>query len=270
MALRGFSLMRCPDCGLLFNPRPISQSDLKAMYDKSYYDPWGGEAFQKAVDLQKTSYFLWHMKIIKEHIKEGRSLDLGCAKGSFVKLALREGFDAHGLDISEYSAKAAREEIPEERIFIGRIEEQPLESQSFDLITMFDFIEHLDDIEGAIKKVSDLLRSSGLLYIVTPDTSSLSFRLLGKKWPHLKLEHLYYFNRKNLATLLEHFSLRTIKTGPCLKTLSVRYIIEQFKAYPAVPFTQIAKAANSLLPDRMLDLFVSIYSGEFVLVAKKH
>ena len=66
-----------------------------------------------------------------------------------------------------------------------------IDEDFFDIITMIDFIEHVRAPMSILVKASRLLRPGGQLVILTPNADSLSRRLMGLRWLHYKVEHLY-------------------------------------------------------------------------------
>ncbi len=78
----------------------------------------------------------------------------------------------------------------------GVIETANFKSESFDVITFFDVIEHVRDPETFLKNVHKLLKVSGKIFLVTPSLDSWSAHLLGRHWMEYKVEHLFYFGKK--------------------------------------------------------------------------
>ena len=86
---------------------------------------------------------------------------------------------------------------------------------SFDVVTMFEVIEHLRDPAGVLRVVWRLLRDGGLLYLTTPNYDSLSRYLLGSSWRIiLPREHLFYFTAASLGPLLRMsgYEVRSCRT----------------------------------------------------------
>jgi SAM-dependent methyltransferase len=263
------NIHRCRACNLVFiNPIP-SPGDLENIYKKTYYDSWGGEQLEGLVKKQKIAYFSNHIKTIKNLTPGGNLLDVGCAKGYFVELALREGYSAYGLEISEYAAEIAARAVGK-----GRVEVRPLEhcshpSDTFDVITMFDYLEHVPNLSITLSAASRLLKENGILYIVTPNSDSLSCKIMRGQWWHYKEEHLYYFNRRSLTKLLERHGFQGLESNPSKKTLSVEYLLHQLGVYPVVFLSPILKTIGNLMPTRFRNVFLTLPSGEFYTIARK-
>lgn len=93
-------------------------------------------------------------------------LDVGCGTGYNVNLLRRFG-RAQGVDMSEEALKFCRQRGVEE-VTLHQAEELPFADQTFDLLTAFDVIEHIEDDRGALGEFHRLLRPDGWLLIYTP------------------------------------------------------------------------------------------------------
>ena len=101
----------------------------------------------------------------------GSLLDVGCGFGMFLRLAKEYGFDVSGVEANADAAKWLKEtcEIHVERCLFENFET----SQGFDVITMWDLLEHLADPIAALRKAFALLRPGGVLIVETPARDSV-------------------------------------------------------------------------------------------------
>jgi 2-polyprenyl-3-methyl-5-hydroxy-6-metoxy-1,4-benzoquinol methylase len=267
---QALELIKCDVCALVsLFPFP-SAEQLMEIYSKEYYDSWGGRDKEALVTQQKHAHFTPHLKRISEVKNPGsKLLDLGCAKGDFVQMSLNAGYDSHGIELSEHSAKIAADKVGADRIENCTLLDTALPQKSLDVITMFDFLEHVPNLQETLQMVSSLLKDDGILYLVTPDSGSLSYKLMGGRWWHFKQEHLYYFNSANLQILLKRFGLSHMASGSCSKTLSLEYLTNQLRHYPVPVFTQMAKVLDVLLPQQALKQLITLPSGEVYFLAHK-
>lgn len=262
-------LRRCMTCGLEFrHPLPTAE-ELQAIYGADYYDSWGGTEREEAVLRQKQATFAPHLQRLQTMGAKGRLLDVGCARGEFLDLARQAGFDVHGVEISPHGAMCAGQRLGVERITCGTLEGLPLQGAPFDVITLFDCIEHMRDPAEGIRAACQRLKPGGWLYLVTPDAGSLSHGLMGRQWWHFKAEHLYYFSRDNLGVMLESEGLQPVARGSNLKTLSPAYALTQLETYPVTGLTPLARWGARLLPEAWMRGHVTLPSGEFWMLAQK-
>ena len=145
--------------------------------------------------------------------------------------AMRErGFETHGLEISETIASHARERFGFDTVHIGPLEQAPYPDEHFDLITMWDVVEHVADPVSLLTRARELLAPGGLLVIETQDIDSRFARVLGPKWHHYKHEeHIYHFNPSTVETLLGQAGFRVDRLSHRYggKYVSLHFIAER-------------------------------------------
>jgi SAM-dependent methyltransferase len=226
----GYDIYRCSACGL-------AQTDLKkeyttfvtSHYSKGYYtgDPaysaYASYKEDKPHIVRNMRKFLAKIKKVKP---KGRLLDVGCAMGYFVEQALKVGYDAYGFDPSAYAIAHAKKTLQEGRVKMGTITAVSYPAKSFDVITMFDVFEHLGDPEADLARAREWLADDGILVIATGDTQSIAAKALGRRWTfYIPPQHLFFFNRKNLTTLLARQGLEPVAWSRVGKWLSLQYVL---------------------------------------------
>lgn len=144
----------------------------------------------------------------------GRLLDVGCAVGSFLYLAGQRQWQCYGVEVSEFAAAIARDRLGVP-VFTGRFIDAPYPAGHFDVITMWDILEHLPNPIAALQKSHRLLNSCGILLLNVPNEKSLlrmAARMIYQgsggliKGPVNRLYHQYhlnYFNRDSLSFLIK-------------------------------------------------------------------
>jgi SAM-dependent methyltransferase len=147
--------------------------------------------------------------VIRPHAPHGRLFEIGCAYGFFLELAQRY-WDVEGVDISQEATTYARREIGL-HVTCGDFLELPLEADAYDLVVMWDTIEHLCDPAAHLAKIRHILKPGGVLALTTGDVGSLAARIQGRGWrlyypPH----HLHYFSRRTLRSLLARQGLEMV------------------------------------------------------------
>jgi len=211
----GFKIVKC-GCGLVFvNPR-LKNVD----YSEEYFKRKGSvyEDYLEEGELKKKS-FRRVLNWIKK-FKKGKLLDVGCGSGEFLDVA-KENFNVKGVDIFEV--------IKREDVVIGDFGEIKFD-EKFDVVTMFDYLEHSKDPFGNLKKVNNILTDEGILVVVTGNIDSWFSTLMGKKWNFLNpLEHLYYFSEKSLRKMLDKSGFEVVKVKKDFRYVSLRNFFRYFK-----------------------------------------
>lgn len=161
--------------------------------------------------------------------KEGRVLDVGCAAGSFLRIMQSRGWEVMGLEPSLSMCTRAQATLSNDRILLGGLERLSSNAR-FDLITLWDVIEHLPAPHQAIAQAVQHLSPRGQLLVLTQNVNSPMARLLGRRWQHYKhAEHLTHFHRGTLRSALEGAGLRVEHMGArhAGKFVSLEFAIER-------------------------------------------
>jgi SAM-dependent methyltransferase len=214
-------LVRCRKCGLQYvSPRPLA-SDIVAAYS-------GGDdpAYVSQVAARERTFAdaVAHIETLLPG--RGRILDVGTAAGAFLAAARGRGWQVEGCEPNAWLAEwgARHYGIP---IRTGEIFDQSFAPASFDVVTLWDVIEHTPDPSRVIRSVRDLIRPGGLLVVNYPDIGSWIARALGRRWPFLSSVHLYYFTRATMKSLLERCGFAVVEVRAHFQRLELDYLLSR-------------------------------------------
>jgi SAM-dependent methyltransferase len=247
----------CGECGLLFqSPRP-SEAELLASY--------GGVEDPIYLEEKANRYQTFRRAVRLLGPPDGRRLlDVGAYCGFFVDVAREAGFEAEGLELSRWAAAQAR--TLGLAVRNETIEERARSGSRYDVVTMWDVLEHLAEPRRDLEHSRRLLRPRGRLVLSTIDARSLVARLLGSRWPWLMDMHLFYFDRRNLPALLEEVGFRVLERRDYVHTVSAGYLLRKVEAsFPALG--GLFRAARRVVPAR-LPVPVSL-GDNMVIVAER-
>jgi 2-polyprenyl-3-methyl-5-hydroxy-6-metoxy-1,4-benzoquinol methylase len=252
-----YAVRRCSNCGLGWVSPRLDRDDLAEIYKSDQYWRSPSPKAQGYTDDADEQLYLATFRnrlrfVLKDGPGGGRALDVGCAAG-FCMVGMRElGFETHGLEISEVIGSHAREYFGfGDAVYIGTLESSPYRANHFDLITMWDVVEHVPDPIALLRKARELLKPDGLLVIETQDIDSRFARTLGPRWHHYKHEeHIYHFTPATVRTLLAQAGFQTERLTHRLggKYVSMSFIAERAaRVHPAVtrvlmPLTRLRRA----------------------------
>ncbi len=232
-----FSLVTCGQCGFLFlNPRPVGQE-----MDRHYPDLYYAAALPDAIPAP----FLWRLLQIEKYRRHGRLLDVGCGNGIFLHFARLRGWDAYGVDNSGSAVERARRLLGE-RVALGALPEARYAAASFDVITLFEVLEHVPGPREYLDEVHRILMRGGWLCLSVPNFDSLERVVFGRWWNGLDApRHLQQFTRQSLRRLLEHsgFQIAELssvnadriqlgKTRISYAQDSLRFFLSDLRLYP--------------------------------------
>ncbi|OGS37402.1 MAG: hypothetical protein A2506_08440 [Elusimicrobia bacterium RIFOXYD12_FULL_66_9] len=207
-----YDLYDCPDCGAGFcdpftNPGPEyyeHKSDLYAVSVSETTDPMSFE-YDEALALLR-----------RELGSGARLLDVGCGSGGFLHRARAAGFSVSGLDFNSARANALKSRGFE--VFHGGLPEFARGAQpaSFDAITIFQVVEHLDDPLAWLGSAKSLLKPGGLLVVGVPNRGRTfdPFKDPSIADVDMPPHHLTRWSAAALANLLARGSFTVIECRP--------------------------------------------------------
>ena len=213
-------IVQCCHCGHIYaNPR-WSAGELIEAYiaveDEIYL----------AEQVGREQTFARHLASLERYTGPGHDrplLDVGAYVGVFVKVALTAGWQATGVEPSRWAVNAARQSgIP---LIEGTLDAEELRDQRFDVLTMWDVIEHVADPSAELAKAYRLLNPGGVIAVHTMDIASPTARLMGRRWPWLMDMHIHYFSRLSLDQFLEKVGFEIIWSGAQGRYLSLGYLV---------------------------------------------
>jgi len=166
-----YDLVKCPNCGLVFvQPRP-DLATIKNFYDEKYFESDFAcgmiEGDYLAAEEKRAQEYQSLLGLIKKYKSRGKLLEIGCAGGSFLALARKEGFEVEGVDISEWAVSQAKNKYQLE-VQKGRLLELNLKPESYEVIFFADLLEHEPEPMKFLKKVFSLLKPAGLVMLKVP------------------------------------------------------------------------------------------------------
>ncbi len=210
----GIDILRCQGCGHVF-------SSYEA--DPHYEGFWGSEVEQGEHKYWNRARTPMYRDFQKRFIaqRSGRLLDMGCGLGFFLKSMTRfPQWESYGCEISPAAAAYARNSLGLVNVINSPLEAVDLPWHSFDVITMWDVIDHVPFPDAVLNRCHQLLKNGGLCFIRTPNVTVQLLRarlkqsLLGMKPESSYLqarEHLHQYSIDSMYRLLERNRFTRIK-----------------------------------------------------------
>ena len=219
-------VVKCQRCGLVYiNPRPNSSDvlhDYEDVVDELYVEERDGRVLT----------FQRHLRPLERIAGQPdgkRLLDVGCHIGVFVDVAQQHGWDAWGVEPSHWAAEQAQ--AAGLKVVNGTLATSGFPDASFDVITLWDVIEHVPNPKEELLQVHRLLKPRGVVVIHTIDIESPFARIMGHRWPWLMEMHLYYFSPRTLRRMVEDIGFEVIHSSPQGRYLRLGYLISRLQGY---------------------------------------
>jgi len=257
----GENLVKCKVCGLVFvHPMPDSNAVLNGYagaIDEKYVSqmPLRIKTFEKCMDKVEDVTGL----------KSGKILDVGAAAGAFVKVAQNRGWDAEGIEPCGYLVRWGIETLNLSTLHTGTLDDLE-QGKRYDVVTMFDVIEHMADPNAAMYLVSHLLKDYGYLVVNIPDISTIIPRMMKSRWPFYASCHLYYYTPKTLDFLMHKHGFVRLYRGAHWQELTLGYLAYRFEQFNPGISRMMVKMIDKL---GLSDVSIKYWIGQTLLVYKK-
>lgn len=220
-----YRMVRCAACGLVRSDPVLPPQALAEFYRKSHFT-----YEREAKNLAKT-YGRCLERVRRYNpeqlasLRGGTLLDVGCGNGFMLDEALLQGYrDAHGVEPSiEAAAVAAAHLRP--RITVGMFDSALFSPASFDVITLFQVLDHLTDPRQALADCFTLLVPGGSVLLFNHNVRAVSARIMGERSPIIDVEHTYLYDIRTIAHLCETAGFRVVEVGGAWNTISLEYLV---------------------------------------------
>jgi 2-polyprenyl-3-methyl-5-hydroxy-6-metoxy-1,4-benzoquinol methylase len=222
---RHSTIVQCRQCGLVYaNPR-LDNRDILDSYEAVEDPLYLEEREGRVLTFEK------HLKPLELMTGPSDScslLDVGCYTGVFLEIAEHHSWEAWGVEPSRWAVTQAQARGLQ--VVQGTLATADLPAAYFDVVTLWDVIEHLADPSGTLRQTHRLLKPGGLVVIHTIDIESPFARLMGARWPWLMEMHVHYFSRRTLRMMLEQCGFQVISVRPQGRYLRLGYLMNRLGA----------------------------------------
>jgi SAM-dependent methyltransferase len=212
--LMHYEYFECPDCKMLFATDLPERAKLLAAYEAAAFDSSTESRYAAR------SYLRALQSILGPGVQS--VLDVGCGDGEFL-LACREyGIPTlQGIEPSPAASSTAREGIGE--VIMGGGYEDQSPDVKFDLVTLFQTIEHIDDPLGFFRVAQQFVRPGGYVAVACHDYRAPVNRIMKDKSPIFDIEHLQIFSSTSIRRTMEKAGLEVISVAPYANTYPLAY-----------------------------------------------
>ena len=251
-SVNGCPITQCEECGLGqadpdgFDPGSYYTADyFNGQHSDGYADYVGAEPVLRREFARTVSF-------IRKLAPGGRLLDIGCAYGFFLQEA-RPYYEVAGIELAAEAAAHCRRHGLD---VISGIADAPTLARlgTFDVITMFDVIEHLPEPDGVLALAARHLKPGGIMVVTTGDFGSLTARVMGPKWRLMTPpQHLWFFTRDSIRAMGESVGLTMADFAHPGKVVPLSLIVFQLRRMLGLRNALAAGASGIGVPVNLFD-----------------
>lgn len=212
------NLVKSKPLGFIFSKSIPTSEELTKHYEK-----YSREDYLSPVTVKRFDELL---AIFEPYRKTNRILDVGCGVGYFLQHAANaKGWEVYGTEYTDAAIRSCEEKGI--RMKQGALNVDWYEKESFDIITSFEVIEHINNPQPEVKNFYQLLRPGGVLYFTTPNFNCFERVWLKSKYSVICYpEHLCYYTPRTIDYLMKKTGFRKVSlktSGISVSRLSTSY-----------------------------------------------
>lgn len=205
------TVIKCKRCDLAFTNSQRKEDFQRVnsiIYSKSYCKNYikQRDKLEKRINQRANE--------ITKYIQQGKLLDIGCGTGLFLSIFRKisnEKWKLYGLDINKENVKFART-LTKINIFAGNVQQAKYKTKMFEVITVFDVLEHDINMKKTLKEIKRILKPGGLLVIQCPNYKSLMAKICAEDWDWWQVpDHAIHFSPKTLTKVLTDSGFKVMK-----------------------------------------------------------
>lgn len=186
-------LVKCAGCGMVFSQKIPSNEELTKIYTN-----YPRFTSLPPLTVKRYNELLDKMEPFR---RTNNLLDLGCSNGLFLECAKQRGWNVFGTEYAQESI----DYCADRNIKVFKSDQMPDDffKLSFDVVTSFEVIEHINNPNEDMALVNKVLRKGGAFYFTTPNFNSISRIILKEKWNVIDYpEHLSYYTPSSIHFFL--------------------------------------------------------------------
>ncbi|HIJ85298.1 MAG: hypothetical protein HW380_3737 [Magnetococcales bacterium] len=263
-------VVQCLVCGLSFSPEGVYDSTLDTLYEEVV----DARYIRDQAARQRTFALAFDRIEPLLSMTPGTMLEIGAYCGFFGREAKLRGWDYVGVEPSHWSVAYARESLKLD-VRCGTLKQNYDElSGPYDVIVLWDVLEHIRDPMDLLVDVRRLLKDSGVLVLSTLDMDTWFPRLMGSRWPWIIDMHLFYFTHDTLEMMLNAAGFRLEKIEKYTHFAYIRYIFDKFAALfpsmlrPLILLLRLFVPAQAIIPFRFGDIRTFVIRKELSVAAR--
>jgi 2-polyprenyl-3-methyl-5-hydroxy-6-metoxy-1,4-benzoquinol methylase len=238
-----FAVTVCDQCGHHFIPAFYRKQIVYTQY-KSADVTNAVRAGNNWVKIQRHKL---RFNFIRKFKRSGSLFDLGAGWGHFMLAGKELGYDSYGIEISEQPYLYCVNDL---KLAVDHIDFFEMnEDRKFDIITMWDVLEHIDKAGDFLEKCSRLSHPGGYLFLQVPQIDSFFAKKHKDNWKMMGLDHVNYFGKKTITQILEKhgYEVLEIKSSFEIKLFIMYTLLPLIKRFKKKKKNESLRETNSTI-----------------------
>ena len=246
-------IVRCKDCSLVYTNPMVKEPEKNYWGDEKKYFEEARLIFEGKGKSHRDVNYIDDLKMIERFKPTGDFLDIGTNMGMFLRHTRGKKWNVTGIEPSPALSQMARKYFGL-NIKTSYLNEAGFQDESFDIVTMTDVFEHIQEPKKMLGDIKRVLKRGGILFIKVPNGRYNLLKLgLAKMTGKLKdydifdsYEHLTHFSHDTLKKMLEEsgFKIKKIYIGRPIQLPAWHKYVGHYYQYPSPWFLD---AKNCLL-----------------------
>ncbi|MCL5072244.1 MAG: class I SAM-dependent methyltransferase, partial [Actinobacteria bacterium] len=253
-----YQIVQCNSCGLVYSNPILELEKIENLYKDSKFTYGKHED-----DLNKT-YGKYLRLLLDKLPARKRLLEIGCGNGFFLKEAIKMGFkQVVGVEPGRNIVAKAHREV-KKNILVDIFRKGQFKKEIFDIICMFQVLDHLPDPCETLHECFQILKPGGYILCINHNVKALSTKFLAEKSPIFDIEHTYLFNKKTLRLIFEKNKFNVKQIFDVSNYYPISYWIKMFPIWK-----ELKKLLLNLFNSQSFDFKFWINAGNIGIFATK-
>jgi len=254
-----YRIVKCNRCGL-FRSDPIAEPGaLAELYKQSSFD-YGDE-----IPNIKHTYGTYLSKLIDYGVSKNTLLEIGCGNGFFLEEAISQGYqDVRGIEPSSDAITKATPAI-RSKIICDMMKPGLFEANLFDVICLFQVLDHLPSPNDLLRECFRILKPGGLFLCLNHNVEALSARFLKERSPIIDIEHTFLYSPTTMTQIFKAAGFLVMETDLVYNTYSIHYLSRLLP----LPASLKNRVLNVLKNSFLGHIRLSVPLGNLYLIAQK-
>jgi SAM-dependent methyltransferase len=261
-------LRRCADCSHVWADLALDPEAVRRLYQRGYFfgDEYSNYIGDRRI-IEKN--FAARLSTLRRFVTAAHKsvFEIGCAYGFFLNAARASFAEVGGMDVSEDAVRFATAELGL-AVSCGDVVTADLSSRRFDVVCLWDTIEHLAAPRRYIEAVAPAMPSGSLIAITTGDIGSLNARLQKGRWRLIHPPtHLHYFTKQSLTRLLDRCGFSVVHVEYCGAYRSIGGMLHNIVAL-RWGWARLGDWLRRVVPAR-LDVYLNMYDIMYIVAERR-